>query len=274
MIRNLLLGGVLVLSGSLPALGAAGTCPGEGQIKSASTDISTEITFTNNSGAPRQVFWIDFEGVRVQYGNIAPGASHIQPTFLGHTWLIADKDADCLGLYFAETAPRTVSLGGSDGRATGPVGTAPPRAGNTPPRGTPAGGARRQAEQPPAANDGNPCEANEYWNRSRNLCINTATKSRRKPSAALPGSGSEIIRGLRCRPGFVQSGSRCIRGNSTATRPQPPSPQQPAPGNNPWNPGTLVADPDNEENRPDDLCGPGFTDIGGGCISNSLLNRN
>jgi len=50
MIRNLLLGGVLVIGGTLPAFGAAGTCPGEGQIKSASTEISTEITFENKSG--------------------------------------------------------------------------------------------------------------------------------------------------------------------------------------------------------------------------------
>ncbi len=272
MIRNLLLGGVLAISGSLPALGAAGTCAGEGQIKSASTDISTEITFTNNSSAARQIFWIDFEGARVQYGNIAPGASHVQPTFLGHAWMIADKDADCIGLYFAETASRAVSLVGIGEPAVGPESTVPPRIDNQPVRGTPTGGqisgTRGQADQPLATDGGSPCDANEYWNRSRNLCINTVTKNRRKPSATLPDPGGEIIRALRCRPGFVQSGSRCVRQTGAVTRPQPPRPQP-----DPRSPVDF-ADADNEENRPDDLCGPGFTDIGGGCISNSLLNRN
>ncbi|VAW10389.1 hypothetical protein MNBD_ALPHA09-2259 [hydrothermal vent metagenome] len=275
MMRNLFLACVFTLVGSLPALGAAGTCPGENQIKSASTEINTKITFENLSGAARKIFWIDFSGARVHYGDIAPGATHEQPTFLGHAWLITDQNADCLGFYFAETAPRTVSLSNSDLAPT-PPGAVPPlqggTAGGSGPRDDATGDAGQPDGQGPLVDDGNPCNPGEYWNKSRNLCINPQTKKRRKPTAALPSASQSATRALRCRPGFVQSGSRCVRGASAATRPQPPRPQHPAQGNDPWKPGTLVADPDNEENRADDLCGPGFTDVGGGCISNSLLN--
>ncbi|MFV2093015.1 MAG: hypothetical protein ACC634_08020 [Hyphomicrobiales bacterium] len=263
MIRKLLIGGALILSGSLPALGADVTCPGEGEIKSASTSINTEITFTNDSGAPRQIFWIDFGGARVQYGNIKPGATHVQPTFLGHAWLIADGNADCLGLYFADTVSRSVSLSAvTSGPVPGPVSGVPPRDGNPPVGGNPPGG------QVPVADDGSPCSVGEYWNRSRNLCINTTTKNRRKPSALPVVPDSPTVRTLRCRPGYVQNGNRCVRQSGAA--PQPQSPNQLSAIRAPIVPD----DADNEENRPDDLCGPGFTDIGGGCISNSLLNNN
>lgn len=275
MMRNLLLAGVLTFAGTLPATGAEATCPGESQIKSASTEINTEITFENKSGAERQIFWIDFNGARVHYGDIASGATHVQPTFLGHAWIITDKDADCLGFYFAETAPRLVSLDRANGNlATTPPGAAPPRVGGQ--NGGQTDGTGRQGAPEPLADDGNPCEPGEYWNKSRDLCIDPQTKRRRKPTAALPRPNQAVVRTLRCRPGFTQSGSRCVRQASATPTPQPPRPQ-PAPGSSgsdPLNPGTLVADPDNEENRADDLCGPGFTDIGGGCISNSLLGQN
>lgn len=267
MIKNLLLGGILVLWGSLPALGADVTCPGEGQIKSASTDINSEITFTNNSGKTRQIFWIDFEGVRVQYGNIAPGATHVQPTFLGHAWLIANQDADCLGLYFAESANRSVSLTAAEGSAPAPVTGIPPRRNRQPVGGNPP-----PSGQQPAAVDDSPCDANEYWNKSRNLCINTVTKRRRKPDALPANPGGATIRPMRCRPGFVQKGNRCVRQTGAVIPPASPRPQ-PVRQTIPQGPANNF-DADNEENRPDDLCGPGFTDIGGGCISNSLLKQN
>ena len=276
MMRYLAVASLMTLLGGLPALGAEAACPGEKTIKSASTEINTEVTFQNNSGSVRKVFWIDFEGARVHYGDIAPGAAHVQPTYLGHAWMISNGNSDCMEFYFAETLSRTVSLerSGSGG------GAVPPRP--LPPRGTSSNGNRGNGsnsgnsgnrgnldndvdedDEQDVVDDGAPCGPGEYHNRSANICINTSTKARRPAGSRSPAAGNSggNTRVMRCRPGFVQQGSRCVRQSGAVQPNRRPKIR-------------VAADVTNEENRPDDLCGPGFTDVGGGCISNSLLKQN
>lgn len=321
MMREMLLAGALAIAGSQTALGANATCPGETLIKSAATEIETEITFENSGNSPRQIHWIDFDGKRVHYGDIAPGASHQQPAYLGQAWMITDKNADCLGIYYAETMARYVSL--DDGTAAS---DAPPRA-NPPRPGTGNTSAAPLSPdtkvQPVAIGAGNPCELGEYWNRSRNICINTSNNQQRRPNSDSSASNNQVGSGggLACRAGFVKVGSRCVRDdngggapvsntsaaaggglscrsgfvkvgtrcarNSDARAPAP-VPSRPAAagaglacragfvksGSRCVRQGAAnTLDASNEENRPGDLCGPGFTDIGGGCISNALLPK-
>lgn len=235
-------------------------CPGEGKIRSIATDVKTEILFENDTDETVRLSWVDFEGKRVDYGEIQSGANLRQPTFLGQAWLVSDRNADCLAFYFAETEPREVALSGeASASAAIPSPGAPPRASTRPLPRTPSGPQTADEDSPQADS---PCDEGEYWNRSRNICIDTTTRKRRPaprsdfrlqsaPTRATAAAPRTPERTLRCRPGFAPTDGRCMRITAAAT---PPKPAPAAPSAN--------------------RCGPGFTDIGGGCLANALVKRN
>jgi microcystin-dependent protein len=54
-----------------------------------------QVTFTaqNNSGAPADMYWVDFTGERKLYATIQPGATVTQVSASGHVWLFMQGDA-------------------------------------------------------------------------------------------------------------------------------------------------------------------------------------
>jgi len=46
-----------------------------------------------------RLYWLDYEGKRVLYGNIPEGQTVRQPTFTSHPWVITDTNDKCLELY-------------------------------------------------------------------------------------------------------------------------------------------------------------------------------
>lgn len=88
------------------------SCSEESSLKSASSATSTNITFKNSSSGKIHIYWLDFNGKRVEYGKsggqasggIDAGVSYTQQTYLTHPWLITDDQGNCQGIYFAPTA--------------------------------------------------------------------------------------------------------------------------------------------------------------------------
>src|SRR5262249_30322972 len=50
-------------------------CSKEKSLRSLGGEQSTAISFTNNSGEPITLFWLDYNGDRVPYGTLAQGAT-------------------------------------------------------------------------------------------------------------------------------------------------------------------------------------------------------
>jgi len=61
----------------------------------------TSITFINRTEGDVEVYWVDFEGQRRHYATIRAGRQHQQHTFVGHVWLVTDKDGKRLAVFIA-----------------------------------------------------------------------------------------------------------------------------------------------------------------------------
>jgi dipeptidyl-peptidase 4 len=73
--------------------------------KSPSSSDATTITFKNTLTRTVRLFWIDSGGTPSQYGEIRPGETHEQPTYVGHVWLCAFAPDDVAGAFVAEGLP-------------------------------------------------------------------------------------------------------------------------------------------------------------------------
>lgn len=56
------------------------------------------------------LFWLNFQGKRVSYGDVAAGATKDQGTYLTHPWVVADRAGQCL-LLFLVTDPVKITVG-------------------------------------------------------------------------------------------------------------------------------------------------------------------
>jgi hypothetical protein len=71
----------------------AATSPG------SAGEFST-IRFINQTRRTVEVFWLNYEGVRVYYAQVSAGASYAQTTYPTHSWLVADRTTgECLGIF-------------------------------------------------------------------------------------------------------------------------------------------------------------------------------
>lgn len=75
---------------------------------SQSSATETSIEFVNESDQRVQLFWIDMNGRRQQYGELAPGDRRSQHTYAGHAWMVQARDGTFYGSTLAES-PATVA---------------------------------------------------------------------------------------------------------------------------------------------------------------------
>ena len=73
----------------------------------------TEITLKNASREKVDVFWVDGGGARKKFHTLDPGASAVQHTFEGHTWLFADATGRPLAAFVAVAGPATAVWDGT-----------------------------------------------------------------------------------------------------------------------------------------------------------------
>ncbi len=70
----------------------------------------TEVTFVNDTKGPLELFWLDGQGERRSYGEIAAGQRRAQHTFAGHVWLLVDAKGRPMGVFQALVKPVTVEI--------------------------------------------------------------------------------------------------------------------------------------------------------------------
>lgn len=102
--------GALMMSGSIDSA-AAQNCRDQDTLRSPpGATAATELTFVNAGAESRRIFWIDRNGQRKFYKELGPHASHIQPTFVDHPWVIAREDDRCQTVVIAPAKPMVVDV--------------------------------------------------------------------------------------------------------------------------------------------------------------------
>jgi len=53
----------------------------------------TAVVFWNHRSREVSLAWVDFDGARKHYATLAPGAKHVQQTYVGHVWVVSEREA-------------------------------------------------------------------------------------------------------------------------------------------------------------------------------------
>ena len=85
-------------------------CVDEGAIRARASAQPATMIFRNDRRRPVVVYWIDFDGNRQIQARVPPGGEMIQPTVVGHPWLVATPSGRCLGIYLPQGPRRTVTI--------------------------------------------------------------------------------------------------------------------------------------------------------------------
>jgi dipeptidyl aminopeptidase/acylaminoacyl peptidase len=79
---------------------------------STRTGAETTLTFVNRTQAEVELFWLDQDGQRHSYGKVRPGEQHVQHTYAGHVWLVADNEGKTVAVFEAPDEPGTAEIQG------------------------------------------------------------------------------------------------------------------------------------------------------------------
>jgi hypothetical protein len=75
-------------------------CAAEESLRSLEGTSATSVTFVNASSVPVRTYWLNYQGKRVFYSEIAPGRNFVQQTYVTHPWVITNNRAgDCVAIF-------------------------------------------------------------------------------------------------------------------------------------------------------------------------------
>jgi dipeptidyl aminopeptidase/acylaminoacyl peptidase len=83
---------------------------GQEPIRSRNGGRSVHLLFENRSSESLRLVWVDGGGGHRPYGDLAPGASHRQHTFVGHAWRIETTDGRLVGYTSARQGGQSVTI--------------------------------------------------------------------------------------------------------------------------------------------------------------------
>lgn len=79
------------------ALRMGADCPAVGEVVSGGNTTAANVTFYNASDVAVSLYWLDFNGMPVEYAGLLPGEQYVVDTWTGHYWLAKDFDGNCHG---------------------------------------------------------------------------------------------------------------------------------------------------------------------------------
>jgi hypothetical protein len=88
---------------------ADASCKGEAGSHSINSNTSTTFKITNRTSETLTVFWLNFQGQRVKYFDLAQGETRSQGTFVTHPWVVADPNGTCIRLFLV-TSPTQITI--------------------------------------------------------------------------------------------------------------------------------------------------------------------
>lgn len=75
-------------------------------LRSEVSEVSLQMDVTNEADVPLALVWLDFEGRRVEYARLEPGASYLQQTYVTHPWIVLDDQQRCVGMFLPQRSGR------------------------------------------------------------------------------------------------------------------------------------------------------------------------
>ncbi|HEV2828354.1 MAG TPA: tetratricopeptide repeat protein [Pyrinomonadaceae bacterium] len=91
----------LVFGGKETLAQTDSSCGQERYSGSAKTTQATSISLINQTNASLIVYWLNFEGRRQRWFDLAPGKAVKQDTYVGHLWLVSKPNGQCVGIFAA-----------------------------------------------------------------------------------------------------------------------------------------------------------------------------
>ena len=90
----------------------AGMAPETAPRASRSGGEDTTLTFVNRTKAEVKIYWLSTEGQRMEYGTLKPEERREQHTYVGHDWLITQKDGTPLVVFEAQQGAMLAAIEG------------------------------------------------------------------------------------------------------------------------------------------------------------------
>ncbi|HZS52909.1 MAG TPA: hypothetical protein VFA65_00795 [Bryobacteraceae bacterium] len=78
-----------------------GSCEQEAGSRSIEGLTKTSFTITNRTKRTLAIYWLNYQGHRQKYLEIAPNEKQEISTFLTHPWLVTDSTGKCMGIVYA-----------------------------------------------------------------------------------------------------------------------------------------------------------------------------
>lgn len=94
-----------------PTLSNQGSqCRDERRLRSEQGNVKTRLKFINKRQEEVRTYWLDYNGQRVLYKAIAPGAEYTQPTYQTHPWVVTDKQNKCIDIFISKRRSATAEI--------------------------------------------------------------------------------------------------------------------------------------------------------------------
>ena len=87
--------------------------------RSRTTGEAAQFSISNQWNEAIDVFWLDPEGTKRQYGTLAPGQQREFSTYQGHVWLLSDLKGEMIGRFEADSNALEVIVDGRPKQAQG-----------------------------------------------------------------------------------------------------------------------------------------------------------
>jgi hypothetical protein len=88
---------------------ADASCQREAESRSINSNTPTSFTIRNHTSETLTLFWLNFQGQRVKYFDLAHGQTRSQATFVTHPWVVADPNGACIR-FFLVTTPMQITI--------------------------------------------------------------------------------------------------------------------------------------------------------------------
>lgn len=72
----------------------------------------TTVRFINDTSTTKKLYWLNYDGQQVLYGEVLPGQAHPQETFLSHPWLVTELGGACVGIFLPAPGRTEIRLAG------------------------------------------------------------------------------------------------------------------------------------------------------------------
>jgi prepilin-type N-terminal cleavage/methylation domain-containing protein len=89
---------------------AATECPRESTLRSKPGGKSSTITFVNKRTTTVKVYWLDTNGARVYYFDLAPNGTRNQNTIDKNHWVVTDSSQACVDIFVAKKNNTTATI--------------------------------------------------------------------------------------------------------------------------------------------------------------------